>query len=250
MQLVDAPTGRAVVIGRRSGGVVRVRAVVSGRPDSLDTARVLLTGDLLRRVLEELHGMQVFVTLAGLDRADPDMSAALARQLGRFWIAAPTPDDAAPARALEICVTGADAAAVTQHQAAAVRLSIGPVRTPHHDTPDAGEDLAVRFALIGVRYDRPVSLTAATLEHAQATIRRWRRRIAQWGDQPSAPMPRDVVADCTAAFDANLDIAGVITRLVELEDDDVVPPGAKFETFLHVDRVLALDLASGLGAAG
>jgi cysteinyl-tRNA synthetase len=44
------------------------------------------------------------------------------------------------------------------------------------------------------------------------------------------------------------DGATVIGILTDLANDDTVPPGARFETFLSVDRVLALDLARHLGS--
>ena len=103
--------------------------------------------------------------------------------------------------------------------------------------------------LVDSRYDGPVSLTTPVLNQAQATLQRWRHRIAAWGNHPSVPMPREVVARCIAAIDDNLDVSSLIRALIDLEDDDVVRPGANFETFLYFDRVLAFDLARHLGAA-
>jgi cysteinyl-tRNA synthetase len=40
-----------------------------------------------------------------------------------------------------------------------------------------------------------------------------------------------------------------LVALGELEKDDVIPPGSKFETFAHVDRLLGLDLARDIGKA-
>ena len=51
-----------------------------------------------------------------------------------------------------------------------------------------------------------------------------------------------------AAFD-NLDTAAAIALLRSLAGDESVPDGAKFETFLYVDRVLGLDLPSDIGKA-
>ena len=62
-------------------------------------------------------------------------------------------------------------------------------------------------------------------------------------------MPRDVAARCAAALEDNLDTPRLISVLCGLEDDHSVRPGAKFETFLHVDRYLAVDLARDLGTA-
>jgi hypothetical protein len=242
MRLVDSHTGNAARVGDRSGLVVRV--VASSSPESLTTVRVLLTADLVRRVLEELHGIQVFVTMAAPDGATPQV---LTDQLGRFWIATPTPDTAAPTRAAEIYVTDGGAVAP---QGTAACLSVGPVVVPSLAVTTGADPLAVRFALLDSRYDRSLPLTDVILDRSQATVDRWRRRIAGWAEQPPAPLPREPVARCSAAFDDNLDVSGVIRTLTELEEDETVRPGARFETFLHIDRVLALDLSRRLGAAG
>jgi cysteinyl-tRNA synthetase len=44
-----------------------------------------------------------------------------------------------------------------------------------------------------------------------------------------------------------LDTPTALVALGELEKDDKVDPGAKFETFVHVDRLLGLDLARDIG---
>lgn len=112
------------------------------------------------------------------------------------------------------------------------------------------DPLAVRFALIAARYDGALPLTAAVLDQAQTTLERWRRGIAAWGEHPSAPMPSDVVARCMAAVDDYLDLPNLIRILTGLGDNEVVRPGAKFETFLYFDRILACNLARDLGTAG
>jgi hypothetical protein len=95
VRLVDAGTGDEVAVGCRSGAGVRVRVVMSGSgPQSLDTVRVLLTGDLVRRVWGVAR-VQVFITVPGLDRCDPDTRRHLDSQLSRFWVDARTGHDGA-----------------------------------------------------------------------------------------------------------------------------------------------------------
>jgi hypothetical protein len=53
-----------------------------------------------------------------------------------------------------------------------------------------------------------------------------------------------------AAFSDDLNVARVASTMSELEDADCVEPGAKFEAFTYVDRMLAVDLGRVLGSAG
>jgi hypothetical protein len=39
----------------------------------------------------------------------------------------------------------------------------------------------------------------------------------------------------------------VVAMMIELENTEGVEPGAKFEAFAYLDRVLAVDLARNLG---
>jgi hypothetical protein len=222
--------------------------VARGGLDSLDTLRIVLTADLLRRVLEELHGLQAAFTLADPGCRDRDSGRAFARRLGRFWITTPSLDDAVPVGVPLIFVSDVSASdgPTTQHNAVA-HLSVGPVLASAPLAPDDNTCLAIRFVLLDSHYSQPVSLTAETVARARVTIERWRRRISGWGHHPSVPMPRDVAARCAAALEDNLDTPRLISVLCELEDDPAVQPGAKFATFLHVDRYLAVDLARDLG---
>jgi cysteinyl-tRNA synthetase len=55
------------------------------------------------------------------------------------------------------------------------------------------------------------------------------------------------VQQFTAAFDDDLDTPAAIRVLRAMEKDSDIPPGAKFETFAHADRLLGLDLARDIG---
>ncbi len=118
------------------------------------------------------------------------------------------------------------------------------------DLPGRGLDpLALRLALLEHRYRQQMNLTWDTLTAADGTLRRWRRRVAEWADSPSRPMCAEVAAAIGAAFDDDLDTPAALLALRRLEKDPRVPPGAKFETFAHADRLLGLDLARDIGRA-
>ncbi|MFB4279396.1 cysteine--tRNA ligase [Nonomuraea sp. MTCD27] len=116
------------------------------------------------------------------------------------------------------------------------------------DVADAGLDpLAVRMAFLEHRYRQQLNLTWDTLRAADRTVRRWRARVAEWSESVSAPMSQAHAERVEAAFDDDLDTPAALRILRELERDESVAPGAKFETFLHLDQVLGLDLSTEIG---
>ena len=118
------------------------------------------------------------------------------------------------------------------------------------DLAERGLDpLALRLAFTEHRYRQQMNLTWGTLEAADATVRRWRQRMAEWANSPSRPMCAQYVADFFGAFDDDLDAPAALRVLHALEKDSEIPPGAKFETFAFADHLLALDLARDIGRA-
>ncbi|MEU4831496.1 cysteine--tRNA ligase [Streptosporangium sp. NPDC023615] len=118
------------------------------------------------------------------------------------------------------------------------------------DVAEAGLDpLAVRLALLEHRHRQQMNLTWDTLRAADRTLRRWRAQVAEWSESPSGPMPADRVSRIEAAFDDDLDTPLALRLLRELERDESVAPGSRFEAFLHLDQILALDLSIDIGRA-
>ena len=68
-------------------------------------------------------------------------------------------------------------------------------------------------------------------------------------ERPSKPIPAHLAETAQAAF-GDLDTASAIALLRGLALDDSVPAGARFETFLYVDRILGLDLPRDIGKPG
>ena len=116
------------------------------------------------------------------------------------------------------------------------------------DLPARGLDpLALRFAFLDHRYRQQLNLTWEVLAAADRLVRRWRERVAEWARSPSRAMCAQYVGDFNAAFDDDLDTPAALRVLRSLEKDSEIPPGAKFETFAHADRLLGLDLARDIG---
>jgi cysteinyl-tRNA synthetase len=116
------------------------------------------------------------------------------------------------------------------------------------DLPARGLDpLALRLAFLEHQHRQQLNLTWPVLQGADATLRRWRRRVAEWAASPSQRVPPAVAAGFTAAFEADLDTPAALRGLRRLERDDDVAPGVKFETFALADQLLGLDLARDVG---
>ncbi|MFC4050437.1 hypothetical protein ACFOY4_12130 [Actinomadura syzygii] len=112
-----------------------------------------------------------------------------------------------------------------------------------------GDALTVRLAVLEVPYREPLELSEARLARAAERLDRWRGQVAEWATSPGRPMNRAYATEAEAALADDLDAPGALAVLDRLAADPDVPPGAKLETFIHVDLVLALGLVSAIGSA-
>jgi cysteinyl-tRNA synthetase len=111
------------------------------------------------------------------------------------------------------------------------------------------DPLSVRLALLDHRYRHQMNLTWDTLTGADRTLRRFRQRVAEWAESPSRPICAEYAQRVQEALEDDLDTPRALRVLRELERDPEIPPGSKFETFLHFDHVLGLDLSADIGKA-
>ncbi|GAA0585316.1 hypothetical protein [Streptomyces crystallinus] len=207
-------------------------------PDDLTGPRVLLTADLLARVVE-LRGRPVLTGRTG--PRVPDTAA-----LGIHPADAEgTPEEIAAA------LGGPAAVQVSARPyEGGGGLSLRVAEAARGAAKDEGEDaLAVRFVLLEQPYHQPVTITAEAVEGAQRLLARWRRAVAGWAEQPSKPLVADLERTAREGLEDSLDTAAVVRLLGELEKDPGTPAGAKFETFARLDRVLGLELTREIGTA-
>lgn len=230
-------------------GMVRICAHIPAAASELTGLRVLLIADVLARVAE-LQGAQAFIAWTFAEQYG-GVETIVERAADALNVHPPTARTNAPvpsASEADVYVTaGADAI----EGSGAVSLVVAGV----HDGGSvagladmlAGPDpLAIRFALLSCPLREPAKLTEGTLASARETLGQWRSQVARWAESASRPIPEQVMAAYRTAF-GDADIATVLTMLVTLAADDRVAPGAKFESFLYADRVLGLDLPSGIG---
>lgn len=220
---------------------------------SMHALRLLLAGDVLRRVLEVLEARQVLLAVLaqqaaasaafnGLGISDPDARVT-------------SPDEAAsliggpPAFLLE----AARRRPLDDHGPVPQTMQVGAVRPPPHAADTLSSVLgkhdpaALRLALLRFSPTRPAALSAARLHRAEESLQRWRYKVAMWADMPSAPPVRDVVGAAREALGMGLDTVTVLKDLHQLEVEPHVESGSKFETFAYLDRVLGLDLCHLVG---
>jgi hypothetical protein len=231
-------------------GLVRVCAHIPAGTFDLTGLRVLLTADVLARVTE-LRGLQAF-TRWTFTRPTPGQEAIAGRVATELNIHPPAGPASSDSRAdvnveAAACrAEGVDHGAVTIVVASALLPSSSGLAEGHQDMLTGRDALALRMALLSCSYHVPAELTEVMLANTQVTLGQWRNQVAGWAESPSRPVPGQIIAAYRTALE-QLDTAAILAMLHTVASESAMAPGAKFETFLHADRVLGLDLASGIG---
>ncbi len=116
------------------------------------------------------------------------------------------------------------------------------------DIIDRGFDpLALRLAFLQHRYRSQMNLTWDVISAANEQLTRWRTRINEWSESESEPMAQTYLDSFTELFFDDLNTPAAINELRNLERDPSISAGSKFETFIHLDSLLGLDLARDIG---
>ena len=125
--------------------------------------------------------------------------------------------------------------------------SSGNVVLVEHISDQGFDPLALRLAFLQHRYRQQMNLTWEVIDAANSTLHRWRAKVAQWATTPSAPIDAEAYAPVRAAILEDLDTPRAVTALRAIERDESLSPGARFEMFSDIDRVLGLDLVRDIG---
>lgn len=116
------------------------------------------------------------------------------------------------------------------------------------DVIDRGFDpLSLRLAFLQHRYRSQMDLTWDVIATAHDQLRKWRTKVNQWSEFDSAPIDQDYRDRFTQLFFDDLNTPLAINELRNLERDPEISEGSKFETFIHLDALLGLDLARDVG---
>jgi hypothetical protein len=264
-RIYDTRTGRLEEVGPEPGGLLRlyVPGPPRSRPAQFGELRSLLVADLIRRNAEHRHGLTVVASLVAPGTGDEGGTTSSGADAAALNIrpAEQTTGPAGEAGPGEIIIEaqpGLAAGATVRHA-----VWVGPVTFNDRDaraetTPqvplsalaESGLDpLAARLALMSFRHAERAALTWDVLAEADRALRRWHGLVAEWAESPSKPMCAEVTAQVAAAFDGDLDTPAALRALRGLENDPQIPPGSKFESFLHADQLLSLDLPREIGRA-
>lgn len=107
------------------------------------------------------------------------------------------------------------------------------------DVVEHGYDpLALRLALLENRYRSQIDMTWQSISAADATLKRWRKSLTQWGDSNEIKIDEAIQGH----FMNDLDTPKALIRLREIEKDSTIGTQDKRGIFLYADLVLALDL--------
>ncbi|MET9654835.1 MULTISPECIES: hypothetical protein [unclassified Streptomyces] len=257
LRIADTRTGRLVEVPSARRHLLRLCVHLPAAPDGPGAAdlRVPLVGDLLARTAE-LHGLQSHTVLTAPGPAwSPERSRDLDRALAALGVhppavtgTPPTTDAACAAADVHVHARGE-----VPEVAGGVPTEVGAGGAVPPGLLDAaaapGRDpLAVRLLLLGRPHAAPVTLDEAALDAAGRTLAHWRRQVAEWAREPSRPVPAEVLRDARERLADDLAVPAVLALLTAVAESADVPPGARFETFALLDRVLGLDLAREVGS--
>jgi cysteinyl-tRNA synthetase len=264
LRLYDQAAGQAETIRPARRGELRTYTLgpAEGEPVRPSDLRRYLLSDLIRRVAER-HRLQVtawhnVVDGPGGTQAERGGDQITGQRAGQALRAAcdalniyPAEFSAhAPSPDIVIGPPGGAGASPQSHRVspAGVLFSDDPADVGVADLVARGFDpLALRLAFLQRHYRQPITLGWDAIAAADESLRWWRKRVADGARSPSKPICTQQVRQITAALDDDLDTPAALTTLGALAGDGTIPPGARFETFAYLDRLVGLDLASEVG---
>ena len=103
------------------------------------------------------------------------------------------------------------------------------------------DPLALRLCFLENRYRSQMDLTWNSINAADETLKRWRNKMATWGQSSAITIDSEI----ESAFNYDLDTPKVILRLREIEKGNL---DNKRELFLYADQVLGLELDRPIAA--
>jgi cysteinyl-tRNA synthetase len=239
MRLYDLHLGQVTDVepARRRLLRLQVAAPAPGGRADLGDLRTFVIGDLIRRNAER----RKLVVQAGQEAGGAADGAILGLR--------PAEETRLDGVA-DVQVGGPDPADRARHWTAAGAVRFDGRADPVFldDVTARGLDpLALRLAFLLQPYRDELNLDWPALDRADQALRTWRRLVAEWATHPSRPLSGPHAAEVTGAFDNDLFTPGALVTLRALAASEQIPPGAKFETFAHLDQLLGLDLARDVG---
>jgi len=113
------------------------------------------------------------------------------------------------------------------------------------DVIEKGLDpLALRLCFLENRYRSQMDLTWDSLRAADATLDRWRKKLAKWSEQGEVDhkFVSDFCEGTLADIQQDLDTPRALQQLRKLEKDELLSGATKAECFMAVDEIYGLDV--------
>jgi len=101
------------------------------------------------------------------------------------------------------------------------------------------DPLALRLCFLENRFRAQMDLTWESIERADTTLSKWRKKMAQWGDLPKKLIDQEFLN----AIEKDLDTPRALQRIRAVEKTDEISDADKRAIFIYADEVLGLDLS-------
>jgi cysteinyl-tRNA synthetase len=104
------------------------------------------------------------------------------------------------------------------------------------------DPLALRLTFLENRYRSQIDLTWDALTAADSTLKRWRKKLRDWGASAPTPASNLVISQLVDLILEDLGSADAIIELRRIERDEDIAPGFRAHIFRELDRIFSLDL--------
>lgn len=104
------------------------------------------------------------------------------------------------------------------------------------------DPLALRLTFLENRYRSQIDLTWDALTAADSTLKRWRKKLKDWGLSTPTPQSSLVISQLVELILDDLGSADAIIELRRLERDEDLAPGFRAHVFREIDQIFSLDL--------
>jgi cysteinyl-tRNA synthetase len=111
------------------------------------------------------------------------------------------------------------------------------------------DPLALRLAFLENRYRSQIDLTWDALSAADSTIKRWRRKLKDWGQSTPTQQGAEIIESLIAHLHRDLGTADAIVELRRVERDETITGGVRASIFRELEKIFALDLDRAVEAA-
>ena len=111
------------------------------------------------------------------------------------------------------------------------------------------DPLALRLAFLENRYRSQIDLTWDALSAADSTIKRWGRKLKDWGQSTPTQQSAEIIESLIAHLHRDLGTADAIVELRRVERDETIPAGVRASIFREMEKIFALELDRAVEAA-